>query len=336
MNIAIVGAGYAGLALALALKDLDSKVSITIFHKDPIMSSASSISTGLLHPLNGKFARKSFAIEEGINQTKILLDLAESALGKPVCHKGGILRVANYAYQPPNYKRASRKYPINTWHEKGNIFHPDLHYPALYSPEGITVYSDLYVKGLKVACERAGVVFQQKEILSTKELSFDRIILSSGAQIVDFAEAKDLPFETIKGQALTVKYPEGFPRLTMSLLSKGHMSLCKDPNYCYLGSTYERNFSSTLPDEKSLSLLELIEQFFPKIREFEVVEAKAGVRLCRIGSYLPIADALSKKVWVFGGLGSRGLIYHAYLAQCLARSLLYSEPVPERFTIQGE
>jgi hypothetical protein len=33
-------------------------------------------------------------------------------------------------------------------------------------------------------------------------------------------------------------------------------------------------------------------------------------------------DAAKSRVWVLTGLGSRGLIHHAYLADCLARALL--------------
>jgi len=333
LKISIIGAGYAGLALAIALKELDPKLSITIFHRDPISASASSISTGLLHPLAGKFARKSFAAEEGFNQTKGLLDLSEKMLGQTVCQKGGMVRVANYPYQIGNYKRASRKHPINTWHEDGKAFHPDLDYPLLFSPEAITVYSDLYVEGLKIACEKLGVSFKKQEVKSTDELAFDRVVLCSGAGIVEFAEGKDLPVEKIKGQALILKYPKGFTPFPMSLLSKGHISLCKDPNYCQIGSTYEKNYSSPAPDENANTLVELIEQFFPRIKEFEVVGAKAGIRLSRIESYLPIVAPMSKKVWVFGALGSRGLIYHAYLADLLAKAMLFDQEIPERFTL---
>lgn len=323
MKIVIIGAGYCGLSLALSLHEEDPDLQIVIFHKDGIDKSASSVSTGLLHSLVGKFARKSVDSEEGIKEALRLLETSEKALGKPVYKKSGILRVANYPYQIGNYKRASKKYPENEWHNDASIFHNEIKGPGLFCREGITVFSDLYVQGLKLAAEGKGIKFFQKDIQDTKELQeYDQIILAAGPGIIDFQEAKNLKVEKIKGQALIVKKPKSLDPITVSLLSKGHISLCQDPDYYQIGSTYERDFIDNKPNDKAYSLLELVAEFFHNAKDFEVVGIKSGIRLSRIGTYVPYACHLEKNVWVFGAMGSRGLIYHGALAKQLAKSVI--------------
>ncbi|KAJ6372584.1 hypothetical protein OIU76_026985 [Salix suchowensis] len=89
-------------------------------------------------------------------------------------------------------------------------------------------------------------------------------------------------------------------------------------------------------DEASRALQELlpkISAFYPAIRDWTFTKANAGLRamppLTAHGS-LPllgcvnnfVGENVAGKYWLFGGLGSRGLLYHAWLGNLMAQAVI--------------
>lgn len=99
MNLAIVGAGYAGSALAWHL--LQKGHTVTVF--DGGMG-ASHASTGLLHPAPGKKAEPTWRAQEGMQASLQLLEVA----GQDTFLKNGILRFGQYI--PEGVTVFSKKY----------------------------------------------------------------------------------------------------------------------------------------------------------------------------------------------------------------------------------
>ncbi len=276
MNIAVVGAGYAGLAVAWNL--LQKQFSVTVFDGGP---GASHVSTGLLHLSPGRHAVPTWRAAEGMEATRALLEVASGE--KPVFQQNGILRIATTDEQRRDFGGAT-----------------------LWMPEGITVYSRLYLEGLKKACKGAYFIDHRIEDLQELE-SFDAIILTTGAETLRWAE---LPLSCTIGQTLICKWKEP---LSMSLLSYGHITPTEDPTLCQVGSTYEH---TPKPDpQKALELLEKVALFYPPAKDFEIVEIRSAVRIAPKIGYRPLIAQIGPKTWVFAGLGSRGLIYHALFAR---------------------
>jgi len=118
-----------------------------------------------------------------------------------------------------------------------------------------------------------------------------------------------------KGQLLDIHLKEPM----QSTIAKGY--LAKGIDTYHWGSTYESCYESELPDAKTaLAILEKNE--FPFTSSPEVISCRAGIRLTRKGHYVPIATKIEKRVWWFGALGSRGLLYHAYLGRKIAEAML--------------
>lgn len=297
MQVAVVGAGLAGLAVVWHL--LQKKIDVTVFDRG---GGASSVSTGLLHPFPGRDALRSWRSSEGMEATKALLQIASRE--QPVFSQCGILRLAITASQKIDFPAQSIAYAPKA-----------IHTPAMWIQEGITVYSRLYLKGLWKACDRAKRIDQS---VSLKELSaFDAVILASGADTLHFEECKHLPFKRTVGQSLICRWPE---RLPFALLASGHITPTEDPAFCQLGSTYEHTQE---PDpKKALELLNKCAFFYPPAKEFEVVEICSGVRISPRVGYRPIVAKINPKTWVFTGFGSRGLLYHALFAKSFVEAIV--------------
>lgn len=277
MKVAVIGAGYAGLAVTWNL--LQRGFDVTVFDGG---KGASHVSTGLLHPCPGRHAIPTLRAEEGMQATRQLLDLASS--DGPVYLNNGILRIA-------------------TNEEQKRDFGGD----TLWIPEGITVFSQKYLDGLKKACKKAQFVSQWVEKGALQD--FDAAILTTGAETLDWAP---LPLSRTLGQSLLCRWKEP---LSMSLLSYGHITPTDHPDYCQIGSTYEH---TAVPDpQKARELLEKAAHFYPPAKDFEIVDIRCGVRIAPKVGYLPYLGRLDEKTWVFTGLGSRGLIYHALYAKIL-------------------
>ena len=158
---------------------------------------------------------------------------------------------------------------------------------------GLTVLMAKYVKVMRT-------LFVQGPLSD-----YDRIVYAMGAM------RKDTGTHQVKGQVLIGK---GMCRET-TMRESGHASPYGD--FVQIGSTYEHEFSSADP-EMDVAKRDLQTKVAALCPEFEPIECRAGVRVSVEGTYEPIVRQLSETEFLFTGLGSRGLLYHAYYGKRLA------------------
>ena len=342
MRIAIIGAGFAGLASAYYLSEY---FDVTLFDQKGIGGGASGISSGLLHPYPGEQGRRSWHADEALAAARELLQVAESALGIPVARFGGILRkgpclnpgddverladgsYTEHASKVGNLARRPRKF--FSWSERPLCEHkartkeenlqrsqrgqkPTFEACSVYFiKSGITVFSELYLAGLWKACEQRGVKLVLQQVTQLQELSCDLIVIAAGAGIRNFPECAHLKINFVKGQVLTLD-----KILEQSISSKRYFAVTSDPKQCHLGSTYERDFMSEEPDlEKAVSLLQ---------PEEKVLGCRAGIRVTNPAHYFPLLEQINRKTWALTAFGSRGLLYHAYFGKKIAGVISFS------------
>lgn len=322
-RIAVVGAGLAGLAVSWYCLQ-DETAQVTLFDAQGIGAGASGASTGLLHLYVGKEAKLSWKAEAAYQESLCLLQEAEKASSVPVCQRSGLLRLAITEEQKKDFLAATEREETQlAWwkEEQVQAFLPEAAAVcAIWDASALTVFSNIYLQSLFQTCQKQGLLFEQREISSSQELgSYDAVIFALGANAFSFLETKHLPLMQTKGQALLCRSSHPLP---CALLSHGHITPTPDPSLYQVGSTYERVFSSWDPDpEKEKELLEKAARFYPPAAQFQVVQRGCGVRVSPRVGYLPFAEQIGPKQWVFTGLGSRGLLYHAYLGKQLAEKV---------------
>src|SRR5579872_3132792 len=322
LRVAVVGGGVAGLGVLCHLLEYPN-VSANLFDPKGIGGGASGASTGLLHPFPARDALRSWRADEGMKETKGLLTLAENALGQPVCQTNGILKIAIDERQKRDFRLRAENDSDAIWMGKNNC--PGaVTAPALWIPLGTTVYSSLYLEGLWRHAQGKGAKWEAAAVRSLQELdSYDAVVLATGAETLHFPECRQLPLKKTKGQALICRWPEALETLPCALLSLGHLTSTNDPSVCQIGSTYERQFSDAGPEDRTaLPLLEKCAAFYPPARDFEVLEIRSGIRISPVVGYRPIVQKIAPKAWVFTGLGSRGMLYHALLGKELAAEIV--------------
>lgn len=328
MKIAIVGAGFSGLATAWHLLNSSSKkISVVIFDSIGIGGGASGIAAGLLHPFSGAHAKLNWQGLAGMKATQQLLDVAAKTLQMPVATYSGILRIAVSEEQNQDFAHCAQKYQETKWlsvSECQKIFPHLIQKPGILINDGITVNSSLYLQGLWKACEDRGALFKQQTISQLSELDhFDAIVIAAGYASKNISEVSSLPLTPVKGQILELKWPSGIIELPLPINSYTYIIPSYEKHTCIVGATYERDFIDEEPNREvaKKELLTKTEQILPLLENASIIDCRAGIR-ASTPDHRPIAKRINEKCWVLTGMGSKGLLYHALFAEHLAKEIL--------------
>lgn len=318
-NIAVVGAGFSGIAAAYFLLKRYPEANLTLFDAKGIGAGASGIAAGLLHPFVGAHSKLNVRGREGYHATLQLLKIAEKSLRQKVFEVTGFYRIATDQTQLENFTESSEKYP-------------DIQPAPL--PEGllgkgfilenaITVDTQKYLEGLWKACAEMGAVFERREFSDCDGLSgFDIAVLAIGAYAHTIKETENMPVSRIKGQVVKLEWPNGLPYFDRPINSYNYMIMHPEKQSCTLGATYERVFLSEEPNMEAAlrDMMPKARVFFPGIEGFKPISCLSGVRASCPGR-MPVIRQLNQRTWVITGMGSRGLLYHALYAEELAQMI---------------
>ncbi len=320
-RVAVVGAGYAGMAVSWHL--LQRGAAVTLFDPNPLGSGASGVAAGLLHTFMGIDARLPWRGREGYEAAIHLLEIASKASIEPVFLRSGMLRVAKGERQCVSYRQRSQEHEDVTWLEPGevvNIVPGIVVKPAILIHSAVAVNGFQYLHGLWNACEACGAQLERYSVDSLDALTeFDAIVVTAGALTPLIPQLKGLPIHKVKGQLLQLEWPVGYAPLPLPVNSNVYCVMDAGGQTCFVGATYERGNVDATPDLKQATaeLMPKICELLPFLADAKVVGVRAGLRGSTPG-HLPIAKQVSANVWVLAGFGSKGLLYHALLAEQIA------------------
>lgn len=338
MQIAIIGAGFAGVALCSHLLQHKKKhaIEVTLFDPAGIGGGPSGASSGLLHTYMGAEARRIKMADQYTQAALQLIHTAQDFTEQPVILSNGILRPAASEKQLLDFKKASENYPeeVKWWDSsfctnkvsglqcRGGIF----------ISSGLTLDSKNYLNGLWNSCKQRGALLQTAKINSLKELDkFDAVVAATGFGTKKIPELAALPLNPVKGQMIELKWPSALAKLPFSLISHCYIVMQPEGNSCMVGATYEKEFSSPLPEPEVASglLRKKAEELLPELNGAELISCRAGVRIFSPDRLTPILGkmpAQSQPTWIFTALGSKGLIYHGWMAELLSRAIIENNP----------
>lgn len=331
MDIAVIGAGFCGLAVAWHLVNHNPAfpdLTIHLFDHQEIGHGTSGIAAGLLHPFVGAHAKLNPRGLEGMQATRQLLQIAAQTLNTPVTSPHpGILRLAMIEEQLCDFRLSAERYPQEAqWLEAQvcqRLAPGCAPVPGLWIKEGLSVYSSLYLQGLWQACAQRGVKFERCLIQSLEELNtFDLTIVTAGAESQYLPELRDLKLRSVKGQLLELSWPKGLPPLSCTLNSHAYLLMGPTNDTCWVGATYEKEYQDVEVDIEfaKQDILPKAHRLFPPLQEATLLKCYAGMRAVT-PQHLPFIKQLSDSQWVLTGMGSKGLLYHALYAQELVHHI---------------
>lgn len=324
-KIAIIGAGFSGLASAWEL--LNYRYQVTIFDALPIGSGTSGIAAGLLHPFVGLHSRLNLFGFEGFAASQQLFSVAEQQLGKKIALPTAILRPAYTPEQLDNYQAAAKNYhPHIKWLESKEIVQliPEITpAPGILIHTAMTVNAPEYISGLWQACRQRGAEFKQHKIEDLDQLhEFDEVVVAMGGHSQSLKETSGLGLRITKGQLLKLHWPTVTPPLQSPLNSQLYCLMCPQRDHLIVGSTFEKEFSSLAPDLDTACQLMLpkLHDMLPHLKDASILDCRAGVRSVT-ANRLPIVQSIGPRRWLIAGMSSRGLLYHAFYAKKLSQMI---------------
>lgn len=306
-KIAIVGAGLAGLSLAYKFSSNPS-YQIDIYDPKPREKRASSrafLLHSFIHPkclLNWR-GREAFKAAEdlmlSVHQKSTLSFFKERPF----------LKLANHPKLVSSFKEAALLYPEVSFEEKTFLGYPGVWINQAYQIEGA-----LYLKALEVSCQKQGAMFINTLAQSLNQ--YDLIFYASGHEMLKMFPSFFEGFTPIKGQILELKKPKEFELNHAISAYKCHLFPSMTQETLFLASTYERQFIDELP-QKETALNRLLPKlnFLPDLLQpSDVLSVQSGVRLYAPDK-MPKCLQINERSWGISALGSKGLLYHAYLAE---------------------
>lgn len=185
---------------------------------------------------------------------------------------------------------------------------------------------------LNTKIEYQDLDIQKHQILWKKEnIAFMHVVFCEGSQVCHNPYLSWLPIIPTKGEILEIEVDK--PLCSRFMYSTGIYVVPKSNNRYFVGATYIHNQrNSNLTEEGKNELLTKLNNFL-KI-PYRITGHWAGIRPATLDR-MPLAGRHPQyeNVWFFNGLGSKGVFYAPFLAQHLAKSILYNDPIPPDFTL---
>ena len=344
----IVGAGLAGACAALHLSRAQQVLVVEAEHP---AAGASGAAAGLVNPLMGRKANTVWRAEEALAALAETVHLAEAEV---LFETTGLVRPAAHKKQAQIFREVAEVRPAYAaWLPLAAATE---RVPGLVAAEGALVVRrggaiqvPAFVEALLAAARRNGADLQTGvrvvgwgegqglafvETQAGQRLTAKRVLLALGYGFRHHAPLTVLNLHAIKGQTVRVAKP---PSIDLALPLAGRGYIVPEGETLIVGSSYERGFTDLAPSEtQTRTILAKATRMLPALRQAAVLDATAGVRVTVPGTRLPMLGPLPgrQRVWIFSGLGSKGLLMAPLLARNLPLCFTHPERIPGEVRVQ--
>lgn len=335
----IVGQGLAGTTLAWQLyKENISFLIIDNHHQH----CASKVAAGLYNPVVFKRMVKSWMVDD-------LLPVADSFYA--YCEE---VLETQFWYKLPIKKIFVNEEEKNIWRKKseennylGEIEEQVSEMP-IDSKEGLGEVKDAGWLDVSLFLEKSKQFFLENKLLLQQQFIYDNILIKNefveyknfkakgiifceGYQILNNPYFSKLPLIPTKGEVLTLEINNFYPECT---LNKGVFLLPLQNNNFKCGATYEWHTTNTDITEKGKQELEQKLHNFLKT-EYQIKQHNAGIRPTVLDRRPLLGQHTHhKKLYVFNGLGTKGVMLVPYFANIMKDFLLYNKDIPLEVNIK--
>jgi glycine oxidase len=324
-ELIIVGKGLAANILALRLKE--HQISYTIIG-DERLSNCSRIAAGLWNPVVFKRMTSSWKAEELIRELKEFYPAAEKEHNIKFYHQRKIMKPF-FSEEEKSFWIKRTKGELKPFID-ANVYSPTDEHKNLVIPNEYGVVDhcgNIDVQEFLDACDKLHAqtnsivndVFDHSQLkidddrVSYKEHKAKAIVFCEGHLVKNNPYFNWLPMNPVKGEILEIETNE--LKLESEILNHNAFIFRTKNNTFKMGSTYEWGELNETPTEKGLN--ELKEKLKGLITcPYNIVKHQAGIRPSTLDRRPIIGPHPQyKNVFVFNGLGTKGVMLAPYLSK---------------------
>lgn len=324
----IVGDGYAALFFAHQL--IQNKKSFYLFSEGK--KSASFVSAGIINPAVLKRFTTFWLAQEQIDALKKTLSEIEVYTHKNYWIEQPILRVFHDEKEKELWLKKSNEISfLSKDFEKINSVKNPFDCGKVHQSARLNVrafFTDL-LKFLELKEHLIKEKFDYKSLDAEnskyKNIQFTNVIFAEGMAVKDNPFFSEIPVDANKGHHLEVKLSEKIKE--KFTIKKKHFLFPLIEDTYYYGGTYDREQKHHKIDDAAVEkLTNALAEFYPQ--DFEVTQVKFGFRPT-VKDRRPILGNHQKfkNLYVFNGLGARGILNGNYFAINLYHHLENGEEI---------
>ena len=324
----IVGDGYAALFFAHQL--IKNNKSFYLFSEGK--KSASFVSAGIINPAVLKRFTTFWLAQEQIDSLKKTLSEIEGYTHKNYLIEKPILRVFHDEKEKELWLKKSNEISFlsNDFIKINSIKNPFgcgkvNHSARLNVRDFFTDLMNYLEQNSHLIKEKFDYNLVKTENSTYKNIQFKNIIFAEGMAVKENPYFSEIPVEANKGHHLEVKLSEKIE--DDFTIKKKHFIFPLNENTYYYGGTYDREQTHHKIDDSAVEkLTNALAEFYPN--DFEVTQVKFGFRPT-VKDRRPIVGNHPefKNLYVFNGLGARGILNGNYFAINLYNHLENGEEI---------
>ena len=324
----IVGDGYAALFFAHQL--IKNNKSFYLFSEGK--KSASFVSAGIINPAVLKRFTTFWLAQEQIDSLKKTLSEIEGYTHKNYLIEKPILRVFHDEKEKELWLKKSNEISFlsNDFIKINSIKNPFgcgkvNHSARLNVRDFFTDLMNYLEQNSHLIKEKFDYNLIKTENSTYKDIQFKNIIFAEGMAVKENPYFSEIPVEANKGHHLEVKLSEKIE--DDFTIKKKHFIFPLNENTYYYGGTYDREQTHHKIDDSAVEkLTNALAEFYPN--DFEVTQVKFGFRPT-VKDRRPIVGNHPefKNLYVFNGLGARGILNGNYFAINLYNHLENGEEI---------
>lgn len=324
--------------------------------KNTVGSGASGTPVGLVNPATGRKANLSWEAENCYRVIKKNLEKVQDSCKQSFYTQSGVLRPAvddeSFTYfrqawerndWPSGWQswmsaeevREANPYLVET--KGGLLINTGL---SIRVPEFLHVYAkELTRKGAEIFSEQDYELISDEHHWKLKSteigtLKADSVIFTGGHTVILSDYWRDIPIHPVKGQISRYTAKERL-NWKIPIAASGYFARSGEKDFI-VGGTYEHDFDNEHFDDKGIRILEdKLRRTMPALLEKSSLTSQwSGIR-ASTPNRLPILGPHPHKpnLYVFSGLGSKGLLYSKYTAELLAGFLIHQTKLPKEVDV---
>ncbi|UBM60487.1 FAD-binding oxidoreductase [Marinilongibacter aquaticus] len=340
IDFLIIGQGLAGTTLAHHL--LERKQKIALIHS-PTKTCSSLVAGGMFNPVTGKHLAKTWLVDQLFPKLKTFYRQIEAQTGENLLFEIPIYRPFKNENQQNQFIKAIEKHGLQELCEirppsnETNIENPlggiltkmsgRLDVPKylqasaqLFANQGILIEDEFQHDLLQIGTEN----------IEYKEIRAKHIIFCEGNAVENNPFFNALPFNPVKGETLEVEFEEP---LSDWIINQGKWLMPLGEKRYKAGSTYVwHELNNRTSEEGRQQIQEGIRQFIKK--DFRILKQEAGVRpATKTRRPFLGAHPKYKALYIFNGLGTKGVSLAPFFAENLTNHLLEGKELYSETTI---